>query len=309
MTTWLSILIAPFALAAPPAKDTSGSCLSKYKPVYFTSGLPQATKTGYTDGEPRTADIKYQLSFRYKVFGWEKRSSSQPRSYSPVLCATDDRHEIYLTYTQLAIWDLWSRDAPSSPFEELNHNPDLHYVFYPRHSKHSWFSRVKAGFEHESNGEGVPQEYTDATCGTENRFGEGSCSWNRIYIEPKFHFRFGREGNPDDSGLRLYTKVWYILPWQLEENPEIGKELGFYEVTVAFENNLPGSKKGGNPKYTLDATARLKSLTLGFDWSMLQRISRLTPHAYVQWFYGKGETLRTYDTVSSALRLGIRLDQ
>lgn len=103
---------------------------------------------------------------------------------------------IVAAYTQRSFWDIY---APSAPFREHNHNPEL-FVESP------WST---VGYEHESNG----------------MDGDDSRSWERVYARSDYEFK----------GLQLSAKVWH--PFFLHENRELVHYFGEWESTLGYSTD------------------------------------------------------------------------
>lgn len=115
---------------------------SMYEDNYFISGIPLNR-----DVNKKTADAKYQVSFKYLL----TRNTLPFDSY------------LFLTYTQKAFWDVYDR---SKPFKEINFNPGLNLGFPVFDRKDELLGMAFLKAEHESNG----------------RDSIYSRSWNRISL-------------------------------------------------------------------------------------------------------------------------------
>jgi outer membrane phospholipase A len=93
--------------APPPTDKSVGNAflanLSAYQPIYAVYG--PGTNT----------DARIQISFKYKLFG----SSSE--DHGPA----DWRQGLHFAYTQRMFWDL---GASSSPFRNIDYQPELIYI-------------------------------------------------------------------------------------------------------------------------------------------------------------------------------------
>lgn len=148
--------------------------LSRHKPIYFIMGKPEA---------------KVQVSLKYKFL-----SKNVP---------------LYIGYTQLMSWRLGEK---SSPFTDLNYNPEFFY----RLSITDTFdlTSIDIGFlEHKSNG----------------KAGSDSRSWNTSFLRFNSKFCFG------EFALRWQTKLYtfYILD---STNSDIRNYKGFFSTRFSFSN-------------------------------------------------------------------------
>ncbi len=183
-------------LPDPDAYDivSAGRGLSLHKPMFL---LPYTYSPAY-DG--RSAEVMFQLSFKQRLFGIP----------------------LYVAYSQKSFWQAYNtRD--SSPFRETDYNPELFYRYIPADRERWYHLGADFGFEHESNGKGLPD----------------SRSWNRFYAAVF---------QAEDNHL-IYWKWWYRLPEddsrpptdpQRDDNPHIGDYYGYSELT--YEQQLYGKQ-------------------------------------------------------------------
>lgn len=232
-----------FALLAPTSAypysneyGTSAFQFLGYKPSYFLMGKP---------------NTKLQLSLKTRVI---------------------DKVDVYLGYTQLMFWDLFKK---SSPFVDLNYNPEAFYRFRFGEEKRNW---VDVGYAHESNG----------------KDGVDSRSWDRIYV------LFSQQ-----SFLTLNEKSavhWSVAAWAMVNRDYYNSDLQHYRgrweanITVHdlfdfFDRNditlrfYPGGKSGLNP------LKGGRELTIRFNTA---RSQRALPVVTLQFFQGYGESLLRY---------------
>jgi len=291
----LATLAVPAALllAAGPAAavaNTAGRFFCKYRPNYLVLG---AAESG---GERPTT--KFQFSFRYTLWDFPGTDHASGRPREDHCASPTSPHQLKFGYTQKALWRLYDT---SSPFEENNYNPELYYS--RRIDRENW-KEITFGIEHESNGLG----------------GADSRSWNRIYLQARFEWRFDPEPLPrldpreDEARMwkaRLYTKAWYVTPWDLEDD-SLTEALGYFHVAGVLETpeHRLGSAdlsveltKGGNP-IEFERASILVGLALhadlGDDW-------RFVPDLYLQYFEGYGETLTRATENRRAFRFGLQL--
>ena len=124
--------------------------LGIHKPTYMLF-----TWTSFDAGR-RKEELKFQISFKQRLFPWGGLSSEEER----------EKYILYFGYTQKSFWQVFDTDH-SSPFRETNYNPEL-FVRTPEFEKWGVWS-IEGGYEHESNGQDIPE----------------SRSWDRLYIRPK----------------------------------------------------------------------------------------------------------------------------
>lgn len=147
--------------------DNLSGVLSRHQPIYFAMGKP---------------NTKVQISMKYKVFG-----QSFP---------------LYLAYSQFMFWDIFSS---SSPFRDINYNPEIFYRLPITKNKH--LSSIDFGFyEHKSNGKpGVDSRAYDSSY----------IRFNLKFIFEKFNLRWNVKlfalYNLDSTNRNIgeYSGVWH----------------------------------------------------------------------------------------------------
>ncbi len=189
-----------------------------------------------------------------------------------------DRMDIYGAYTNRSFWQMYNRDF-SEPFRETNHEPEAWLQF-----ENSWkvlgLTNVvnTVGWVHQSNGRG----------------GVLSRSWDRLYA----NFIFEK----DNLVLSFKPWIWLVQDKSESDNPDITDYLGHGEFRAAL------SHKGH--VYSMMLRNQLES---GFDkgavelgWS-LPVFNYPYLKAYVQYFYGYGESLIDYDRKVNRIGVGIAI--
>jgi len=187
-----------------------------------------------------------------------------------------DTMDVYAAYTNHSFWQVYNAD--SSPFRETNHEPEIWAQFHPGWElfgfKNTWNS---FGAVHQSNG----------------RSGTLSRSWNRLYA-----WLTMERGN-----FAMSFKPWYRIPDDKDDdNPDITDYLGHFELSATYKlkehvfsvmsrNNLEsGFEKG--------AVELSWSFPL-WDYPYLK--------GYVQYFYGYGESLISYNHRVNKIGIGFSL--
>lgn len=178
-----------------------------------------------------------------------------------------------IAYTQISWWQLYEHSAP---FRESNYLPEF-FINFPI-STHGYFENLKnirIGILHESNGQDDPK----------------SRSWNRIYLSNMYTF----------DNFILVPRIWLRLPESDDDNPDIEKYLGNFDINLAYSaddyffnvlwrNNLDFSNNRG-----------------AVELSFAYKISNNGLYLYTQYFNGYGESLIEYNKSSSKLSGGILL--
>lgn len=186
-----------------------------------------------------------------------------------------DTGHLYFAYTNLSVWQIYNKDL-SSPFRDINHEPEAWISFDNDWSFMGWRNRViDTGIVHQSNGRSDPL----------------SRSWNRLYA--RFLFEKGNSV--------LLFKPWYRIKESPEQddNPDITDYLGNFE--------LGGATRRGKSGYSFLLRNNLKTndnrgmIQLGWTYPVYKNL-----RFYTQWFYGYGESLIDYDYRNNSLGIGLQ---
>lgn len=191
--------------------------------------------------------------------------------------------DIFFAYTQTMFWDLFTRD--SSPFSDLNYNPDLFHRWY---LQNGMLKGIDFGFEHRSNG----------------RDELASRSWNRTYVTARTEFHIG------SIATEWNTKFYYFS--QLDStNQDIPYQLGFVETSLAFKDLFPDYLREAElqltiiPGGTLEITNIRGSQELGFRFRLPVR--SFDPFIYFQVYNGFNESLLFYKENRTTYRMGFAI--
>ena len=251
----------PVPPTPPPSDRTVGNAflanLSANEPIYAVYGPG-------TDDEARI-----QLSFRYQLFGSRAREGGKSLGDG-----------LYFAYTQRMFWDL---GAKSSPFRNIDFQPEVFYVTPPRALSDAATVSAQIGMRHESNG----------------RDGEFSRSLNTVYVAPMAAFSLG-----GDVRLTVAPRAWFYAG-ELSDNPDIRRYRGntglFFEI--GQENGL---RLSSSSRFNLGSGKGAISADLSYP---LRRLLGGGPDFYLfaQSFTGYGENLLDYNKRVSRLRLGVAL--
>jgi outer membrane phospholipase A len=250
-------------LAAPPPTDDSvGNAflvnLSAYEPIYAVYG-------------PGTnSEARIQISFKYQLFG-TRRTNGMPISW---------RDRLYFAYSQRMFWDL---GAQSSPFRNIDYQPELFYIT-PSATLSSGISlSAQAGVRHESNG----------------RDGAASRSINSLYVAPMAAVPLG-------GGYRMsIAPRLSFLIGDKSDNPDIRRYRGITSVRMEV---------GADDGLRLSSSARFDFGSglgsVGADLSYpLPGLLGGGPDFYLfgQSFIGYGENLLDYNHRVTRFRIGAAL--
>lgn len=243
--------------------------LMAHRPNYILVGA--YNDEGY---DSATHDQVFQNDIDYKNYEAQFQLSIKFPLLVNLFGSTAD---IYAAYTNRSFWQVYHED--SAPFRETNHEPEAWIQFHPGWKlfgfKNTWNS---IGINHQSNGQGD----------------ELSRSWNRLFG----WFTFEREN------LAISFRPWLRISEDSDQddNPDITDYMGHYE--------LLGSCKYKEHVFNLMTRNNLES---GFERGAVE-LSWSFPLAgydylkgYVQWFYGYGESLITYDQRVNKIGVGLVL--
>ena len=250
------------------------SPLSAHKINYFTANrIP-------TDSE---AQIKFQISAKYRIFNWEGRVSGG--TISP-----------YFAYSQKS---LWNYGQPSKPFEESNYNPEF-FVDYRTARQYGDFilrNIIFSPFEHESNG----------LAGIQSR------SWNRAYIAVRTGLLPIEENgtvSPHDR-VEIYLKLWHAWGYSDQDVylQSIGSTSRFLdyagrgEVELTVRNILLKGAWGNQLIVTTRIFHDSDKNSVNFEY--LQKVKNWHIIPYFQYWYGYNETLLRFDRLERRTYVGL----
>lgn len=211
-------------------------------------------------------EVKLQLSLKV------------PLSYSSLLVPNDT---IYFGFTLKSFWQFYASDI-SSPFRETNYRPEIYYEAPIPASLWGGTLLTRIGIEHESNGRG----------------GDLSRSWNRVFAGLGFA--------KNDWGV--YIQPWYRIPEdekendddpQGDDNPDINKYMGYYEVHGVYRLDEDYEFTGG---FRYNWATGFGAVETGLSFPLWGRL-----RGFAQYFHGYGESLIDYDHKVHRFGLGVIL--
>ena len=169
--------------------------LSENDPMYFVVGA----RDGWT--------ARFQLSFKYRLFD----QASGFGKDSPWLSG------FYFGYTQNSIWDL---ESDSKPFRDTSYRPSLFWR-WERTDDKTWVDGMRAGFEHESNGQDA------ATCRARS---------TSLFVRPEWRWQL-REGGSFEFTPKIYGYL------DKKDNPDIQQYRGYVDWRFATTRGANGSRR------------------------------------------------------------------
>lgn len=208
------------------------------------------------------AEVKFQISIKTPL--WDNVLG--PRA----------RGTLYAAYSQLALWQAYNTTS-SSPFREINHEPELFLAFRTGRTRMGVTSRLVAiGINHQSNGRSEPLSRSWNRIVANLVFNRGNCY---VMLRPWFRIP-EKESDDDNPGMdRFYGYGELVVVQKLEE----------HTLTVMLRNNLRASGNKG---------------AVQADWSFpVHRKLR----AYAQYFNGYGESLVDFDHSTNRIGIGVML--
>lgn len=236
--------------------DRFRNAISPYEPVYFVGGSDKGR------------NARYQISFKYRLFTPDDPSN-------PSLA-----DNLYLGYTQTALWDLHSN---SNPFVDTSYKPS---IFWRKDAllqteNTQWFLGLATGVEHESNG----------------KAGDDSRSINHAYIQPEFNYRF-------NGGSTLTFAPRLKSYFHVRDNPDYRDYAGNvdWKLRWAQDNGLVLTGQYRHGRHSRSTTQ------LDAAWPLRRTPLNMNGYLYFQYFQGYGQTLLGYDHKSgSQFRIGLSL--
>jgi phospholipase A1/A2 len=195
-------------------------------------------------------------------------------SFKLRLWTTQDRRwGVWAAYTQQNQWQVYNGDT-SRPFREIDFMPEAFVSFRPgfEFAGFHW-NLLNIGYNHQSNGRSDPL----------------SRSWDRAVAV------FGVErGN-----FALLAKAWYPFNYK-EDNPDITDFYGYGSLTGIYKwrGNSFSVMARGNPGKAKGAVE--------LTWMSPRFFGPL--RAYVQGFFGYGESLIDYNWKQNTIGVGIALN-
>jgi outer membrane phospholipase A len=214
---------------------------------------------------------KFQLSFKYKLAEFGERTVETTPS------------TLQMAYTQRSLWDI---DGDSSPFYDTSYMPEIFWEWMKLPiavdtNDSPWFG-LQAGYKHESNG----------------RDGSDSRSLNTAFARAFFAF-----GPPGGWRVALIPEIFtYLGSMGENEDIDLYRGYGLLRAVVA---------KADGPSLMFTGMAgkdfNHASFQLDLTFPVRTRFLDMSVFFLVQYYNGYGESLRSYNLKSEALRAGFSL--
>lgn len=181
----------------------------------------------------------------------------------------------YVAYTNRSFWQAYSHNI-SSPFRETNHEPEAWISFDNKMEIFGWRNRlIDVGISHQSNGRSDPL----------------SRSWNRIYTRLIFA-----------KGSSVFAiKPWIRIPESAssDDNPHISHYMGNVEFT--FASKIKKHRFKIMVRDNFSETDNKGAFELGYSYPVHRNMK-----AYIQWFYGYGESMIDYNYRNNSIGIGMQ---
>jgi len=218
----------------------------KYKPTYYIQGVE---------------DAKFQIAFNYQII---------------------NGYNIFLGYRQLILWDIYDY---SSPFFDINMNPEL---YYQMNFNSKFIESVHFGvWEHVSNGDGNLNSRSIDMSYIRLNLKYKINHW-MLRVGLKFYVLY-RPGYYSDT-INEYMG-WWKLKFKLIK--KFDRILDDVQLYVDF---FAGNKRGFDFKKG------------GVESGIKLRFKEWDPYIYFQFYRGYGESILVYDKLKTSYRLGFLLN-
>lgn len=218
-----------------------------YKDNYIVLGTDLFHKP-----DRENSDAKFQISVRQRL-----TNSVLPfRTY------------LFLTYTQLAFWDVFQE---SFPFRDINFNPTIG-IGRPLVYDNRYLGEINLQFEHESNGKDE----------------DASRSWNKISFSSSLRF---------NDHWSYFGKLWIPIV-DGENNPDIVRYKGYGIFALSYNQR---------EKYNLSVILNPRTgfmnanITVNYSYRLFKRENQ---YLFFEFYNGYGEGLLDYKEFHQRFRLG-----
>ncbi len=290
-----------------PASITEATILTKvgvtpaevrqYTPLSLAYDLDKNSERGILTGRPHnpmylmpvfttfkrnrapqspTQDVYHYTSKEYEPVELKAQVSVKTKVMEDVF---DTNADIWFGYTQQMHWQVYNQDN-SRPFRATDYMPEI-FMTQPVTANLPYGGKLRmlgAGVMHHSNGQSDPL----------------SRSWNRVYIM----------GGAEWDKLTLVPKAWIHVKNESEDdpsdNPDITDYYGHGEIQALYDFGK-GETLGVTGRYNLGES----NGAIQFDY-----IYPFTSdvHGFLQLFHGYGESIVDYNHKSTAIGVGVTLN-
>lgn len=188
------------------------------------------------------------------------------------------RADLWFGYTQQSNWQVYNQGKKSAPFRNNDYAPEF-FLTQPVKAALPFGGQLRmlgVGYVHQSNGQSRPL----------------SRSWNRIYAMAGMEW----------DKLTVVPRLWARIDpnGDDDDNPDISDYMGYGDVRLAYKID---------DKHTITSTLRYNpfknkgAMQVGYTFPIKGKLK-----AYVQGFYGYGESLLDYNHKQKAIGVGVMLN-
>lgn len=188
------------------------------------------------------------------------------------------RADLWFGYTQQSNWQVYNQGTKSAPFRNNDYSPEL-FLTQPVKADLPWGGQLRmlgVGYLHQSNGQSRPL----------------SRSWNRVYAMAAMQW----------GDLTVIPRVWMRVDakGEKDDNPDITHYMGYGDFRLNYKYS---------EKHTIMSTLRYNpvknkgAIQIGYTFPIKGKLK-----AYVQGFYGYGESLLDYNHKQKGIGIGVMLN-
>lgn len=246
----------------------------EHEPIYLLPAWYRSSPNYYPSSPTRTS-IENDVQTQQKRLEAKMQVSFKTKLLEDVF---KTRADVWFGYTQQSNWQVYNQGKKSAPFRNNDYAPEI-FITQPVKASLPFGGELKllgAGYIHQSNGQSRPL----------------SRSWNRIYAMAGMEW----------GKLTVAPRIWARIDSKGEDddNPDITDYMGYGDVRIHYQFN---------DKQAISSTLRYNpfknrgAIQLGYTFPLKGKLK-----AYVQGFYGYGESLLDYNHKQKAIGVGVLLN-
>lgn len=189
------------------------------------------------------------------------------------------RADVWFGYTQQSNWQLYNQGDESAPFRNNDYSPEI-FITQPVKAALPWGGKLRmigAGYVHQSNGQSRPL----------------SRSWNRVYAMAGMEW----------GKLTVVPRIWARIDPNSskdDDNPDMTDYMGYGDVKLRYQID---DKQALMSKVRYNPFKNKGAIQVGYTFPIKGKLK-----AYVQGFYGYGESLLDYNHKQKAIGVGVMLN-
>lgn len=203
--------------------------------------------------------------------------------------------EIYsLAYTQQSWWQIYT---PSSPFREVNYNPEF-FITFPikwRHNNYLNFKWFRIALAHKSNGQGNVEEISPELL-------KNKTETNPLYLTNRSRSHNYLEASMSIQYKNIFAELHLWAPFlgsaDLTDNPDLYKYLGYAQLNATYiKNDNYLTFKGRYNPITGKGSAEFQhSYKMSKDRNL---------YFFTKIFHGYGESMIDYNNRTTKVGFGV----